>query len=1033
MTQISQLFHWRFINLGELLFADLTTKSINHAINLGPMDFKDPTLRRLLIGLSGRLWNLYEKLGDPGIVDMPIECIKQAIRMAPADHLDMPHWVDRLSDLYASRFKRSGNPEDLDRANEYQARVLSMKPIDHAHLPYILDELGDFYKNRFQKTGELNDLEKSIEYQSHAVSFGSDDGERLALWLHSLGNSHRVRFQRLGELHDIDKSIEHHSRAISIISDDNLQLSGYLNSLGNALESRFLRLRYNDDISKALEYKIRAVSLTQEDSPDLPWLLRGLANVYMTRFNHSRRVADIDTAIDHNSRALQLTPDYDIHLSDRLQSLGTSYETRFDHFGDPNDSDKAIEYKAHSISITEEGHPDLPNRLNSIGISYKNRFCRLGYPDTIEKAIENQTRAVNLTQEGHPTLPEYLSKLSDSHESRFLIKRSEDLGDAEKAIEYRTRAIRLTPENHAKLPSRLQSLGKLYERVFWRRDDQCWLAGALEHFRKASQSPIGDPHYKLISARKWVSLSFVYASSELPEACQTALNLMAELAWLGNTTNQRYEELRQIGDLALEVAARAIDLQLHDLALEWLEQARSTVWNQTLQLRTPLDHLCSVHPSLGENLQNIVNELQNISLDSQDEDCSPVDELELEKTAQEHRRLAEQYEMTLSKVRQLPGFEDFLRPRKFSDLLGCARNGPVVVINCHERRSDALVLLPNKSEILHVSLPNFSWEEAKEARRIIDKSLDQLGIRERSISRRPVLPEAEEPNDGFESVLSMLWTELAAPILDALDYRVNPPPDDLPRITWCLTGTTSFLPIHAAGLYDEPRSKLSDFAISSYTPTLSALLSHSSNSSKPPTGVLAIGQEHTPSQSRLPGTAKELSHIMRHTQGKICYTQLVDHEATTAAVLGAIDQHDWVHFACHAHQSASDPDESGFFLQNGVLELSKIRQRSFKNKGLAFLSACQTATGDKNLPDEAVHLASGMLMAGYPSVIGTMWSVSDADAPAVADKFYGQLLKDGVLQNQYSARALHDAVIELRTEIGIKLFERWVPYIHLGV
>ncbi|CAE6487268.1 unnamed protein product [Rhizoctonia solani] len=57
--------------------------------------------------------------------------------------------------------------------------------------------------------------------------------------------------------------------------------------------------------------------------------------------------------------------------------------------------------------------------------------------------------------------------------------------------------------------------------------------------------------------------------------------------------------------------------------------------------------------------------------------------------------------------------------------------------------------------------------------------------------------------------------------------------------------------------------------------------------------------------------------------------------------------------------------------------------KSFKNKGLAFLSACQTATGDTNLPDEAVHLASGMLMAGYPSVIATMWSVMDGKVEAL--------------------------------------------------
>ncbi|CAE7174298.1 unnamed protein product [Rhizoctonia solani] len=99
-----------------------------------------------------------------------------------------------------------------------------------------------------------------------------------------------------------------------------------------------------------------------------------------------------------------------------------------------------------------------------------------------------------------------------------------------------------------------------------------------------------------------------------------------------------------------------------------------------------------------------------------------------------------------------------------------------------------------------------------------------------------------------------------------------------------------------------------------------------------------------------------------------------------------MEQHDWVHLACHAHQNVADPTQSGFFLYEGTLDLATINRRSFRGKGLAFLSACQTATGDEKLADEAVHLASGMLMAGYTSVIGTMWSVHDADAPVIADR-----------------------------------------------
>lgn len=161
--------------------------------------------------------------------------------------------------------------------------------------------------------------------------------------------------------------------------------------------------------------------------------------------------------------------------------------------------------------------------------------------------------------------------------------------------------------------------------------------------------------------------------------------------------------------------------------------------------------------------------------------------------------------------------------------------------------------------------------------------------------------------------------------------------------------------------------------------------------------------------------------------------QLEKNQATPQAVLGAMAECDCVHIASHGVQKIHKPTGSYFALHQGNLTLAEITKKSLNNKGLAFLSACQTATGDAKMPDEAVHLAAGMLIAGYPTVIATMWSIEDTDAPLVADKVYGELLKDGKLDGGRVARALHVAVANLRNEIGEANFYRWAAYIHLGV
>ena len=108
------------------------------------------------------------------------------------------------------------------------------------------------------------------------------------------------------------------------------------------------------------------------------------------------------------------------------------------------------------------------------------------------------------------------------------------------------------------------------------------------------------------------------------------------------------------------------------------------------------------------------------------------------------------------------------------------------------------------------------------------------------------------------------------------------------------------------------------------------------------------------------------------------------------------------------------------------------------NAELAFLSACQTATGDENNPEEAVHLAAGMLAVGFKGIVATMWSIGDRDAPIVVEAYYKKLLKlcstPNTIDGQTGAvYALHESVKVLREHIGEQEIVRWAPFVHFGV
>jgi hypothetical protein len=191
----------------------------------------------------------------------------------------------------------------------------------------------------------------------------------------------------------------------------------------------------------------------------------------------------------------------------------------------------------------------------------------------------------------------------------------------------------------------------------------------------------------------------------------------------------------------------------------------------------------------------------------------------------------------------------------------------------------------------------------------------------------------------------------------------------------------------------------------------------------------------------------------------------VEHVAAVAHLNGVEVLHQWmgstivkdtsrametasiVHLACHGIQDISDATQSGFCLGDGRLTIAKLMYLRTEDAFLAFLSACETARGDKQQPDQGMHLAAAMLFSGFKSVIATMryveWfsgiiecmlttirAISDADGPMVAKCFYEQLFAKEMVDADSVAYALDFAVGKLR-DSGVSL-ERWVPFIHMG-
>jgi hypothetical protein len=89
------------------------------------------------------------------------------------------------------------------------------------------------------------------------------------------------------------------------------------------------------------------------------------------------------------------------------------------------------------------------------------------------------------------------------------------------------------------------------------------------------------------------------------------VDLVPHVVWLGSTIQLRYHAIRRIGDGITEAAAVAISFREGNLALEWLEQGRSIIWGQVLQLRTPIDELRARYPAEADKLISLSHALES--------------------------------------------------------------------------------------------------------------------------------------------------------------------------------------------------------------------------------------------------------------------------------------------------------------------------------------------------------------------------------------------------------------------------------------
>jgi CHAT domain-containing protein len=196
------------------------------------------------------------------------------------------------------------------------------------------------------------------------------------------------------------------------------------------------------------------------------------------------------------------------------------------------------------------------------------------------------------------------------------------------------------------------------------------------------------------------------------------------------------------------------------------------------------------------------------------------------------------------------------------------------------------------------------------------------------------------------------------------------------------------------------------------------------------TGSVVFASPDSPADAglpALPGSLQEgrrvASRLARFAPTLLQGTTASEHAAKTRLRDAA-----FIHFATHGLVSEIRPSDSSLVLAEGDGEDGYLRAAEIYGleltADLVVLSGCSTARG-RLTGDGVFGLPRAFIYAGTPSVVASLWDVSDEATAFLMDRFYAELLRSG-----HKAGALRTAQLETRRRYPHPAL--WAPFVLIG-
>lgn len=1000
--------------------------------------------------LATALESLHDVVADEGLLEEAIEHTRVGLDLLGTDHRDHPGYTANLVALLRSLSRESGDPAPIDEAVHLGRAALKRIPDGDSDRPLVLTNTASALFDAVRSDADLGLLREALGLYRTAIEIapeGSRDqgvamvklvsacrdanewhpdpalldealargGEALKLFsapdlhraaaLTAVSNAQRDRYLETGSLSDLDEARGHAEEALALTPGQHPERAARLTNLAVLLSDDFTERADRSHLDRAIELYRQALDLREPVASRIAERMNDLALALRERYRDTENSQDLDEAVDLAKQAAAASAIDGLTHAGHVNNLATALSERYERDGDPADLVAAIERFSEALETSGNRPVEASGYATNLGLALATHAQDTGSIGDMGRALLHLRRSIDILPTSHQARALRISNLSDVYRQRSVMlmeggNRALALEDARRAVKTGREAVEAAGSSDARL---LPALSNLALSLRWRErlaPDVSPSREVLEIQRRAALLEEVTPVEKFSQSVRWARDAEALGDREEAfSAFGRAVSLTTQVAWIGLTLSERHELLTYMQEVLDRAVAHAAGQRRLE-AFAWADHVRSVLWRQGLQARS------LAAESGDEQWASLSGFVRDTQVNGRRPRARPDEQLRL---------------------RAHEGAAALGQPVPDPDAYRClGAESPVVLLVPGDEESLALVL-QGAGEPRLIHLPEASKGQLREwGDKLRTELADDAGA-------------SHSASHAIFDCLEWLWGSVAAPILEQIATA-----EERPHVWWSPVGEFALLPVHAAGVH--PRTmpqvrgrrehperwpSVQDRAVSSYLPTVRLVDPQPGAKGGTLEAVLHVSVDV---DGRLRSLEAERRAVDEAFPGARI-THVFDDEATVDAFRAALPGCTLLHVSAHGRLNSDDTFEAGIDLFDGRFTLRDLAASRADAGRLAVLLSCESASGDFEAPNEALHAAGAAQQAGFTEVVAATLPVRDSSVVPFVTRLYAAVTAeptDGALA-PVVARAVAGAVDALRLEPRYAVDPlSWVPYAHFS-